>query len=235
MARTVHVGEQDRTIAKFNGFKALYAGAIIGRISDEVREIMFTVADFENEYRARNKVILTKQMAVARAAQGAPSYPLEMFGDRDSIELPRSPTPEERVIAGLPKAMNLARQELLMLLALVVIPNRDLEQADDDDEVDETLLKLGKELAHRGDMFELAELIIAAYEELADSINAKSEILGKLQGLLSLILTGSGQQAETEQPEEDSERSSSSTSSPQPTGGGESEPSTEPAGVSSSS
>jgi hypothetical protein len=145
------------------------------------------------------------------------------MGERGYLEVPESPSEEERWLNGFRMGFDLAENELTGLLALVVIPNRDLKQAKRDDAVEQKLKELGEELLFEGSIGELIELASLAIEVVKEELRSHEEALGKLKALYrradaGAISTESGSSTQASIPSSESARTSS-TPSPEPTDG----------------
>jgi len=177
MVRNVKIGDRDLSIPPFRGMKALRAGAILARISKSVPEIMDEVAVFRQRYGKQNALQITPAIAAARGYE----IPPEEFGDQGFIEIPGVPGIEDIVFAVFPSVFEVAETEIVKLLALIAIPNSELKKADEDDQLDDALTKYGRDLLYEGDLDQLAELVIIAYEMLAEQFAGKQDRLGKLR------------------------------------------------------
>ncbi len=201
--RQVKVGDRDLTIPPFRGMKAIRAGSILARISRKVPTILDEIAEYRRHYGEQNTLRITPAIAAARGYD----IPAEQFGDQGFLEVPGVASTEEVIFKVFPAVFDVAEQEVVRLLALIAIPNSDLRSANEDDSIDEVLERFGRDLLYEGELHELAELVIVAYEMLGEQFAGKEERLGKLRALV----TG---QTVSETPKQ-----TSSTASPPPTGG----------------
>jgi hypothetical protein len=227
----VIVGERTLPIPRFTGFKAKRAGAILARLGRASPELEELAATFRTRYRERNRLQITRAMAkMPRFARedGSPLFSDEDFAGRDYVEIPAEPDGNELLMALFPFVWEKAEPEVVQLLALVLIPNTELRQADLDDQVDDKLRSFGTELLHEGSVEELLEAILIAGDVLREQFRGKRERLG----LLMSILRGRQDSTETTEARSDSSptrtssETSSSTDSPPPTDGQPSTPST---------
>ena len=137
-------------------------------------------------------------------------------------------------MAILPQAMRLAKEQVLQVLALVVMPEADLDRYEEDGSIDEQLGKRGQELlrAPLSDLLRLAAAAGAQVEEELKVIN--DELGGDLPNVFRLL--GADLSSPTDEPsvtESKTTEPTSSTASPKPTGGTRRR-SSEPAGAVSS-
>jgi hypothetical protein len=68
ISREVKVGGETRTIRKFKSFRAIVAGAIIGDVVKDWSALLEAINEWRADYREKNKVQITRQEAVERAA-----------------------------------------------------------------------------------------------------------------------------------------------------------------------
>jgi hypothetical protein len=197
----VQLGDTELTITRFRGLKALLASALVGRVMREVPDLQDRVTTFTKKYRKENEVELTRPMAKL------PRFAFFGFTEEDFaaspdgiIRLPEEPTTQQIMLAVAPDLIDLARKELVRLLALIVIPNSELEAADDADDIEGALDKQGKTLIRTAEFDELLELFVVAWEVMRDQILAKKDKLGKLTELPFLRMWLSTQEVEEETP-----------------------------------
>jgi hypothetical protein len=191
---TQTIGEREVTLAEFSGYKGFYVGEIASRLGDRLPKWQLQMAEWRNEYGQKNKNRLTKDISDARG-YGLPDSAFEKTG---YVEYPAVPSPQEEILSILPEAWPYAREEITRILALVTIDDRDLEDLDEAGTVDDELLKKGKRILHEAKLDEIAALI--AY--------ARSEVSGKLGGVLDGAL-GSSSPDSPEPSEEETSGSSS--------------------------
>ena len=177
IVRRVTVGDRELTIPPFRGMKALRAGAILARVSKKVPTILDEVAAFRRHYGEQNSLRITPALAAARGYE----IPAEQFGEQGYIEIPGVPDTGEIVFAVFPSVFDVAETEVVRLLALIAMPNSELKAADEADQLDEALSRFGRELLYEGELAELAELVLIAYEMLGEQFAGKQDRLGKLR------------------------------------------------------
>ena len=178
--REVRIGETAYRIARFKGLKAVLAGALVSRVMREVPDLQEKTFAFRKHFRENNTIKITP--AMAKMSRFAPleltTADFEAVGG--DIEFPEDPGPGAIFIHVFPDLFELAREQLQRFFALLVIPNRDLEEADDADTIDEALTKLGKKVIREADIDELVELFVTGVEVFRDQMSGKKERLGEL-------------------------------------------------------
>jgi hypothetical protein len=239
----VKVGEEELSIARFRGHKAILAGAMIKRVMERTPQINDKISDFRKKYREDNYFEITPRMAHLPQFQELYGVSPDMFKDDAApIRFPANPDGQAIFMYIFPELFTLARDELMVLLALIVVSDRELSEADDADQVEDLLKKRGKQLLRDGYLEELMELTIVAWEVLKDQIMSNRERLGKLRNVPFLGTLLSTQEEETPEPDEDQTPPTSmdasptlSTDLPDSTDGLDERPSTESPGPSFSS
>lgn len=181
--KTVQVGEDAVRIQRFRGLKAILAGALVARVMREVPQIQDRVNEYIKRFREENTLTITRGMArLPRfAAYGLTTEDFQAAGG--DISIPDEPTPQQILMNVGPDLFDLARKEVMRFIALIAIPNQDLEDADDSDGVDEALDRVAKRLLRQGTIGELLELIEAGWEVMEEEILSKKDKLGKLRSL----------------------------------------------------
>lgn len=259
----VKLGDREVVIEPFKGYKAKRVGRLVARLSKHVPEFIDQMAEFRRDYATKHYRRITKGMALQRAIPNtveddkipedqraalqasldrvAAGYQALLDGelqDKDHVDLPEEPSGQEVVLAVFGKAWDIAEEETLEVLALLVAPNADLRQAYRDDGVEEYLKDLADDLMFDANVEDLVELAVVGVETIRAQFAGKAGAVGKLISLLS-----STDQATPESPSPAAQQEtpttstppspSSSTDSPEPTGGAPDERSSELAGASS--
>lgn len=240
----VTIGDEELTITRFRGHKAILAGALIKRVMSQTPELTRKVDAFRKEFRENNYFELTPGLARIKQYQeqfGVTPADFEGSGG-ESIKFPENPEPQQIITHIFPDLFDLAEEEITAFLALITIPDSELEAADDSDQIDEVLKNRGKALLRRGYVEEILELVVVGWEVLQDQIIKKNDRLGKLRDipflgtLLSTVAETEGDPKETTTPGTSPQESpTSSTDSPDSTDGVDEKSSTESPGTSSSS
>lgn len=209
MAR-VQIGGVEKTVAPFNGRKALASARILDRIAESWPAILAHLAEFRATYRRENVLELDRAQAqfryppvtlVGRAAEeaGVPDgtrLPSRISGISDQdwadsgnvLRIPQDPSWMEELGAIFPTALRVAEAEVLRLLALGTVGKdqlRDWKRDGDWETVEEKLLEVGEQLIDdSNDVAELVELAIVVAEQLRDQFAAKASRLGPRVGAL---------------------------------------------------
>lgn len=181
--REVTVGDRSWPITRFKGLKAILAGALVARVMRELPQLQEKVSTFAKDYRSKNTVVITSALAKTPRYSVLGLSPEDFTAAGGNIELPEEPTPQQVIVHVLPDMFDLARVELQRFVGLVVIPNSELEDADDADKVDDALDRLGKQIFRNGDLDEILQVVVVGWEVLEDQILSKQQDLGKLMNL----------------------------------------------------
>jgi hypothetical protein len=175
--KEVRIGERNVTIPRFSAFKIVRSGRLIAKIAKAYPTIMFDVAKFERDYETANAVRITKTMA-----QLPRFVPLGLtdadFEGREYVEIPNSPNDWQRFASVFPEVMSVGEEDVVSLLALVLAPNKELEEEDESDSVDEYLRKKGKALLHEAEGDQLLDACIAVAEVLKEQFASKIDEAG---------------------------------------------------------
>jgi hypothetical protein len=189
--RTVKIGDDEFVIQRFRGLKAIMAMATITRIARDVPNIL---ADASRDFHKRNTITITEPMSKLPRWDGftkADFDAAEQETGKREIELPNSVTQQEQVLIALPALLENARKEVIRLLAILIIPNQDLREADENDRVETALDKYKDVLLYDAEIDQLAELVIVAQEVMQDQLSsAQKEKLGNLARSLMRMIRG---------------------------------------------
>ena len=181
-------------------------------------EVMDALASQRREYAEANALVVTPAMMKLERFQRpvldedgfATTEPLFSQADFDasggSIRLPVEPTTQEQALAVFPIVFDAAEDALVELLALLVAPNSELADADEEGTVDDYLKKSSRKLLHAASLAQLMEIIVAAIEIVTESLMGDGESpLGKVvEAMTSQSLNetqSSTQESATESPE----------------------------------
>lgn len=176
--KEVRIGDRNVTIPRFSAFKIVRAGRLIAKISKAYPTIMFDVARFERDFEASNKVQITRAMA-KMPKFAALDLDDEDFQGKDFVEFPSSPNDYQRFASVFPAIMDVAEEDVVKLIALVLAPNKVLEEQDEDDTVDEYLRAEGKKLLHEAEGDQLIDVCISVAEVLKEQFAEKVSDAGK--------------------------------------------------------
>lgn len=232
MSQEVRVGDSTYRVQPFNGRKAIIAGRALARIGKKVPTLLQDDAAFQRSYREEHTLVITRAMAQAEPWRAA----LAHMSDADwkaldgEIRLPQSPSDEERLFAVFPAIFEVAEQEVLQLLALLVVPNSELADAAREGDPKAKLQEYAERLLDQGDIGELAEVAAVGIEELRTVFDQRGGAVGKLRTLWARDPEAPAADSAQTTTSSSSEISpSGSTDSPPPTDGESDERSTEPA------
>lgn len=178
--REVQIGGETYHIARFRGLKASIAGALMSRVMREVPQIQDRVSEFRKQFKESNSLTLTPAMAKLPRFEMLGLTTEDFAAAGGNIELPEEPDQGTILVNVFPDLFELAQKELQRFLALIIIPNPELESADDADNVDEVLTRWGKKLMREGDLDELLELMVIGSEVLKEQMASKRDRLGKI-------------------------------------------------------
>jgi len=180
------------------------------------------------------------------------SYQRQLDGplrDRTHIDLPQEPSDEVRFMRAFPKVFEIAEEEVIQLIALVLISDTDLADARRDKQVPERLTALGEEVVDHLEIDELADLALTAAEMAVEKFRPRiARFTERAKGLRAKLRPKDPEKAEDGTPTEippplvgsvvrtpsEPPRPSGSTDSPAPTDGTPTESSSESTGVTSS-
>ncbi len=210
--KEVRIGERNVTIPRFSAFKIARSGRLISQIAKAYPTIMFDVAKFERDYEEQNTIRITKTMAQLPRFDSL-ALTDEDFEGREFVELPRSPSNGQMFASVFPQIMEAAEGDVITLFALVLAPNKELEEADENDGIDEYLKTSARKLLHEAFADQLLDAAIVVAQVLAEQFAGKIDEAGKAAASLQDQVTGA---KSTNSPE-------SSTDSPTPTDGTETE------------
>jgi hypothetical protein len=236
---TLHIGGDDDdavdvTLRPFKGTKGVYAGAIIAEVSDEAKAMVRHDADFRRTYGETNRRRITEDVAIMRGWEIPDSkwHHDTETGER-FLELPATPSDEERFMELFRMGFQLARRQVAQLVALVLADDEELFEVEDqggDEAVLEFLAANGKALLRKATVGEIIDVAWAAFEQTRIELESRGGKLRGLRGLFSMTRS-SGQTppaapaqpdpSATESTPETSRNESldSSTTSPAPTAG----------------
>jgi hypothetical protein len=211
----ITIGGNEQTIQPFSAAKAIEAGALMSDIVQHGNELFEAMDAYARKHMQTNTIRIPRAAAFYRDPDAAGQVPADAWeASGNQLELPGpQPTFEQQLLAVFPQLFKLCRGQVLALLALVVVDERELEQVDQQggpDGVTDLLAREGRRLLYRARMEELLTLAQAAWdvcrEQLAADPTAQA-LLNRLLGLRTSARTGS------------SSEPGSSTGSPQRTGG----------------
>jgi len=219
--QTIHsvtIGDDTYRVRPFKGLKGVYAGAILAGVTDEAQKIMDADQQYQRDYTAANKRRIPEELAVVREWQ-IPERAWrtdEATGER-YILMPAYPSDEQRYLRGFNAAFQLARDQVLQLMALVLVDDDRLYDVDDqggEEAVKELLLKEGRLLFRKATIGELIDLASTAFEVVRDEMASRQGKLQSVGELFGMTRSSKPTPPADEQPKSETETPSTSETSP---------------------
>lgn len=196
----VRVGDRSVALPELNGFKAVRAMRLMSEVARVVPEVSGVLARLREDYAEQNALVITP--ALARL----PRFQREvldedgtvrdepMFSDADfeaaggEIRVPQDPPVMEQIVAVFPVVFDAAEGKVVELLALLLAPNSELADADEEGTVDEYLKSHGKKLLHSASFDQLIAIIVAAVETVTNALSsdgggALEKVIGAITGV----------------------------------------------------
>lgn len=224
---TAKINGLERPINDFTAAKAMEAGELISAIVQRGTGVFERIEAYSAERVESGSIKLTRAALFFRYPELAKRIPNEAWEASGNVfELPGPPPAfEEAVLAVFPDIVKLAREEVFQLLALVLVDDQELEDADKAgrDGIAALLAEKGRELRHRARMEEVVALASAAWEHAQQQLSADPTAQALVARLVSL----------RNQSREPSSAPASSTGSPTGTAGAAAKSSTRSRGRSS--
>lgn len=187
----VRIGGNERTIQPFSAAKAIEAGALVTEIVQAGNGLLATMNDYVRESTERNTIRMPRAALFYRDPERAAQIPADAWeASGNQLELP-GPVPsfEEQLLGVFPQLFTLARDQVLKLLALVLVDERELEQADEQggtDGVQDLLAREGRRLLYQARMEELLALAQASWDVCRTQLAADPTAQALLSRLLGL-------------------------------------------------
>ncbi len=111
------------------------------------------------------------------------------LADTDSITVPKSPSGQQKWMAGFPKVWELAEAEATMLLGLLLIEDDDLKAARDENRAEKAIMDMGEQALDELEVDEVGDLVVTAAEYALHRYRPRMARLGDrveaLQGTLT--------------------------------------------------
>lgn len=244
---TVTIDGESKTLRPFKATKAIYAGAMVAQVSDQAKEITRRADDFRRQYADTHRVRMPEGVAVVRGWDVADDqWKIDDGTGERYIELPAQAGDDVVFMEVFGAAFDLARDQVLALVALVVEDDGrlfDLEDEGGEDAVYEHLKREGKALFRRADLGEMIDVAGAAYDMITRELTEQR--MGKVRSIRGLFQRtpsrppiqptppASSSPSETPSTPETSENGSPDSSTPSPSAtAGTDEPSSAAAGTS---
>lgn len=212
----IRIGGNEQVLQPFSAAKAIEAGALVTEIVQAGNGLISAMNDYVRDSSERNTLRMPRAVVFYRDPERAAQIPADAWeASENMLELP-GPVPsfEEQLLGVFPQLFTVAREQVLKLLALVVVDERELEQADTQggaDGVQDLLAVKARELLYRAQMPELLSLAQAAWDVCREQLAADPTA----QALLNRLLGLRNRNQTTASPSE----SGSSTGSRKRTGG----------------
>jgi hypothetical protein len=192
---TIKIGGAERLIAPFSAAKAMEAAGLVSEIVEAGNGILAAMDDYAAKHAERSTIKVPRAAAFYRNPEAAAAVPNDAWeASGNVLEVP-GPRPgfEEQLLAVFPQVWRVARDQVLKLLALVLVGDSELEQADSDggqDGIDKLLATEGRALLHKAQMQELVALGQTAWEVCRDQLQADPTALAMVNRLMSLRTSG---------------------------------------------
>lgn len=187
----VKIGGNERVLQPFSAAKAMEAAALVTEIIDHGNGVIAAMDDYAVGASERATVSVPRAAAFYRDPDRAALVPDDAWkASGDKLELP-GPRPgfEEQLIAVFPQVFRVARDQVLKLLALVLVDERELQTADEQggaDAIELLLAKQGRDLLYSARMEELLALGHGAWEVCREQLAADPTALALIQRLQAL-------------------------------------------------
>lgn len=219
----VTIGGRTIILQSFKAFKAAHVAAIVSGVTDQAKQVAQSFDDFRHEYRNTHNVRVGQALASIRGWEVPDDqWKIDDQGEK-YIELPSSPPDELAMLHVFEQAYLAARVQVQRLLALLLVDNDRLADAEDQgpEQIDALLDAEGKKLMREAEVWEILDLLHAARLLLVREMEHRAEKAGKLRGLWSTIRSNERPQPEpkpatetTPTPPESTTPTATSTGSP---------------------
>lgn len=213
----VRIGDASYPIGRLTAFKVIRIGGELTELMNAVPELATRVSAYTAEYREHNVLRLSRAAAELRYdAEELARISDEAWAQSDGqLVLPASPSGVEIAGQVFPYVFNEAYDRVLRILTLLITPNSELKEADDNGSIDSVLDGKKRVLLH-ADASEVLDVLVVAGEVIEQQFSGQ---MGKIRAALASFgiaqaMTESDSTPQTPKPE-------SSTDSPPDTGGPE--------------
>lgn len=241
------IGDRTIEVRPFKAYKATLALEYLGEIGNAFPGIVQELALFDREYAKANAIEIPRATFEWRYPDDAKRVSEEAWQQSGGrVIMPAEPSGWEQFMHMFPKVYGEARQHVIDLITVVVIPDSDFEKWDaegGEEQVDVEVQARRKTLLHEAELDQLVDLLAVTWEVLQKQFEGKAEAirtgLRSVAGSLGVEIKEDGTVAksETEEQTDDPDRESpaseeptsesdSSTGSPPPMAGAETESST---------
>lgn len=178
----LRVGDREVSLPELNGFKAVRAARLIAEVMTCAPEVNDRLRALREEYADANALVVTPALAKLPRFQrtvldeDGEERREAIFTAEDfeaaggEIRIPQDPPLPEQIIAVFPVVWGAAETQVIELLALLIAPNSELADADEDGKVDEYLSKSARRLLHSATLDQLVELAVASVEQVVSAL-----------------------------------------------------------------
>lgn len=203
----VEVGGRKVTLERFTLAKAMRVITLLSVIQKAVPEINKAMAEFRRNYEEANVIELDRVQAKMRygpqpvlGEDGEPMFkdgelltipsPIDRMSETDweragqTLRLRQSPATGEIATALFPLAFERAEQPVMRLLALVAMPNDDVERYVASGEIWDRVDDYARDVIGKAYLEEIMELAVCAAETIEGQVMAKARGLGERAGNL---------------------------------------------------
>jgi hypothetical protein len=226
--REVRVGDEHYVLRPFRGLKAVLVLERVTKLLEVLPEIQAEARTEFRRQRDENVIEIDRAVFEFRYPEDAKAISETAWQEAgQKIRLPDDMPFDTAavVMAVLPKVLKFARTDVMEVLSLVVLKDKDLQDADQDGTIEELISEQAKKLLYDGTLEELADLAVAAFAQIQELSTGKvRELLEQATSLLTPDLDDDPLPIEEDQEtmsREDSNETSS-ISSPESTDGPES-------------
>lgn len=235
--KQITIGSKAIRIDTITGWKFLEAAEVLAKITEELPGVYNKMEEFSQQRMKSTEKVYSRAAALAsftKELNGITDEWWKANGEEMRLPGPR-PSIQEQVIFVFPEVLNKARPLVKRLLAVLSVPNNELQQAASGDAgIDALLEQWGNDLIFQGSIGQLIGLLVTAVDAFRKEATEDPEVQALLARAAEMFLgqespTGStlteddGQpQTETETTDEDDEsarKPTSSSDSPTPLDG----------------
>ena len=213
----VQIGGKTVTLQRFTLAKAMRVITLLSVIQKAVPELNKAMAEFRREYGENNVIALDRVQAKMRygpqpvlGEDGEAMFkdgvlvtipsPIDRMTEEDwqradqTLKLRQAPNTAELAAAIFPLAFEHAEQPVMRLLALVAMPNDDVERYVASGEIWDRVDDLARDVIGKAYLEDIMELAVASAETIEGQVMQKAKGLGDRMGKLRSLF---GMQATT--------------------------------------
>jgi hypothetical protein len=195
----LRVGDRTVALPELNGFKAVRAARLVAEVMTCAPQVNDKLRELRQDYGDANALVVTPALAKLPRFQRTivdedgnerevPIFtPADFEAAGGEIRIPQDPPMAEQIVAIFPVVWTAAEQQVIELLALLISPNSELADADEDGSVDDYLTKSARRLLHAATLDQLVELAVASIEQVVNALtkdggNALERAMGAMTG-----------------------------------------------------